>query len=116
MKAMAIPLILLFLQLSCSQNKSKPITQVSQNELNSGILIDVRTPEEYEAGHLNGAININWFSDDFFGQVGTLPKDKTLYLYCKKGGRSIKAAEALDSLGYKVMDLSGGYSAWQEQN
>ena len=95
----------------CSQSKSKPITEFSQNDLKNGILVDVRTPEEFAAGHLEGAVNINLFEEDFTSKFDTVQKTKTLYLYCKKGGRSARAASLLDSLGYQVIDLEGGYDA-----
>lgn len=99
--------------MGCAQRKSKPITEVSQNEMETVILVDVRTPEEYAAGHLDNALNINWYDADFADQIGKIDKDNTIYVYCKKGGRSAKAAQMLDSLGFKaVVDLEGGYDAF----
>jgi len=104
---------LCFVILGCAQSKTKPITEVSQNELNTVILVDVRTPKEYAAGHIDNAININWFDSDFADQIQSINKEETIYVYCKKGGRSAKAAVLLDSLGYKkVVDLEGGYDSW----
>ncbi len=90
-----------------------PITEFSENDAENAILVDVRTPEEYQAGHLENAININWYDADFTDQIETLDKDKTLYLYCKLGGRSAEAANKLTSLGYNVVDLTGGYDAYE---
>lgn len=93
------------------------ITEFSQKDKNTGILIDVRTPEEYGAGHLNNAVNIDWLEIDFTERIKALQIDKStpVYLYCKKGGRSAKAAKLLDSLEYKdVTDLTGGYDAHRE--
>lgn len=98
----------------CSQTRSKPISEVSQKDLKNGVLVDVRTPEEYDAGHLEGARNMNLFMEDFVSAAKTLPKGKTLYVYCQKGGRSARAAQVLDSLGYDVVDLLGGYEAWSK--
>lgn len=107
--------LLLFTAIAgCSQTRSKPISEVSQKELKNGILVDVRTPEEYHAGHLEGARNMNLFMEDFVSVASTLPKEKTLYVYCKMGGRSTRAAEVLDSLGYDVVNLLGGYDAWSK--
>lgn len=113
----AILIALLFLfSLGCAQSKSKPITEFSQNDTDSGILVDVRTPEEFAAGHLDNAQNINWFDTDFAKQMESIDKSETIYLYCKKGGRSAKAAHLLDSLGYKkVVDLEGGYDAYSKK-
>ncbi len=107
---------LFFFLLGCAQSKSKPITEVSQNELNNVILIDVRTPEEFAAGHIDHALNINWFDSDFAEQMGSIDSNETIYIYCKKGGRSDKASKLLDSLGYKrVVNLEGGYDDWSTQ-
>jgi phage shock protein E len=103
---------LLIFTTGCSQIKSKPITEFSQNDLKNGVLVDVRTPEEYAAGHLDGAVNINLLEEGFAARFDTIQKNKTLYLYCKKGGRSARAASLLDSLGYQVIDLKGGYDAY----
>jgi len=108
---------LLFLfSMGCAQSKSKPITELSQNDTKDGILIDVRTPEEYDAGHINEAININWYDKNFAQQIESIDKGKTIYLYCKKGGRSSKAQVLLDSLGYtKTINLEGGYDEYSKK-
>jgi rhodanese-related sulfurtransferase len=96
-----------------SQSSTKLITEFSQNDIENGILIDVRTPEEYAGGHLKNALNINWLDDDFSHHFERISKDKTIYVYCKKGGRSAKAQEKLISLGFtNVINLEGGYDAW----
>ncbi len=116
MKFTFIWVLLLFVNFGCSQIKTKPITEVSQNELKNIVLVDVRTPEEFAEGHLDNALNINWFDADFANQFEAVDKDKTIYVYCKMGGRSAKAQEKLQSLGYKhVVNLEGGYDAWKEK-
>jgi len=106
-------LLLCSLTLGCAQSKSKHITEFSQKDIKEGILIDVRTPQEFEAGHLENAVNIDWFANDFIEKFETLDKEKPVYVYCKMGGRSTKAAHVLDSLGFeKVIDLEGGYDAF----
>ncbi|MRI02369.1 rhodanese-like domain-containing protein [Kriegella sp. EG-1] len=109
-----ISCVFLFLMISsCAQSKEKHITEFSQKDAESGILVDVRTADEYTAGHIENAQNINWFDEDFSKQFETISKDKTIYVYCKMGGRSAKAAHLLDSLGYKnVINLIGGYDAY----
>ncbi|QLG45995.1 rhodanese-like domain-containing protein [Costertonia aggregata] len=104
--------VLLLINFGCAQNKSKHITEFSQKDINDGILVDVRTPKEYAAGHIKNAVNINWFDTDFTSQFERFGKNKTIYVYCKKGGRSLKAQEKLKSLGYEnVINLEGGYDA-----
>ena len=113
MRLQFLLVLALLFNFGCVQNKAKPITELSQNDINNGILIDVRTPEEFEAGHIDKALNINWFDTEFSQQVADLDRDGTIYLYCKKGGRSAKAARLLDSLGFSnVVDLEGGYDTW----
>ena len=58
-------------------------------------LVDVRTPEEFKGNHLKGAQNICVTSDDFKEKVKMLDKNKPVYVYCYKGGRSAQAAIAI---------------------
>lgn len=75
------------------------------NESASYLIIDVRTVEEYESGHLNNAINI---PVDEINSTLDISKDTILFVYCRSGARSKIAAEALIDLGYTVYDL-GAY-------
>ncbi len=114
MKFLTAIVVLLGLNFGHSQIKSKPITEFSQKDIKDGILIDVRTPKEFEMGHLENALNMDWFDTGFQKYFDTVPKDRKLYLYCKKGGRSAKAQKLLDSLGYRnVVNLEGGYDNWK---
>lgn len=114
MKSYRLVLLLSILIVSCGQMVSRPITEVSQDELKSVVLVDVRTPEEYAGGHLDNALNINWQDDDFAEQFRAIAKDETIYVYCKKGGRSAKAQEKLISMGFEnVVNLEGGYDAFK---
>ncbi|MDB2606463.1 rhodanese-like domain-containing protein [Zobellia sp.] len=115
MKIYYLLVILCFVTLGCAQSKGKHITEFSQNDIGSGILLDVRTHKEYNSGHLDNAVNMNLFDDDFVKNVDAIDKNRAVYVYCKKGGRSAKAAHILDSLGFtKVVDLEGGYDAFIE--
>ena len=79
-------------------------------------LIDVRTPQEYVAGHLQNADNINIFDANFVQQVEKkYKKDEPVYVYCRSGGRSMKAASMLKSKGYHVVNLNGGFNGWMAQ-
>ena len=113
---------LLFFILSCisqiafGQMESKPIAEFASYDPVKEILIDVRTPEEFNAGHIDGALNIDWFSEDFNKQVEKLEKDKTIYVYCKKGGRSLKSQARLKELGFlNVVNLDGGFDAYSKK-
>lgn len=77
------------------------------------VLVDVRTPEEYAAGHIEGVdCNLNVRSATFFKDYQSLPKDKLIAVYCKGGGRSKQVAGVLAGNGYKVVELSVGYDGW----
>ncbi len=77
-------------------------------------LVDVRTPNEYNGGHIKNAKNIDFFNQsDFLKEFNKLNKEEPIYLYCRSGNRSQKAAQKLDSLGFKkIFDLRGGYMNW----
>jgi rhodanese-related sulfurtransferase len=79
-------------------------------------LVDVRTADEYQVSHLKNAQNICVTSTDFKEKVAGLDKEKPVYVYCKKGGRSAKAATILKEMGFtKVYDLQGGLTSWQQE-
>jgi rhodanese-related sulfurtransferase len=94
---------------------------VSQTEFKSlikagkGQLLDVRTPSEFNAGHIKTAENIDFTGSDFREKVSKLDREKPVLIYCHSGNRSGKASLILKELGFKeVYDLQGGYSNWNE--
>jgi rhodanese-related sulfurtransferase len=81
-----------------------------------GITLDVRTPEEVSEGYIPSAIALNFQSEDFEEKISQLPKEKEIYVYCKVGGRSSKAAELLNNKGFtKVYQLENGIDGWKEK-
>lgn len=78
----------------------------------SAVLIDVRTPEEFRAGSIKGAINLNALSTGFSDRILTMDKDKTYFLFCRSGMRSAKACSIMAKAGFRVVNLKGGMSAW----
>lgn len=79
------------------------------------VLVDVRTPAEFAAGHLSGAQNIDVESPDFSTQIGTLDKSATYAVYCRSGNRSATARKAMTDAGFThVSDLEGGITAWSQ--
>lgn len=80
------------------------------------MILDVRTPEEVTSGKIRGAKNIDFMDNGFMAKVDSLDKNITYLIYCKAGGRSAKAAAALDSVGFKsTYSLDGGITAWQKE-
>lgn len=77
------------------------------------VVLDVRTAEEYAAGHLPGAINIDVSGPDFAASVGALDPAASYALYCRSGNRSGVAMQAMQGMGFtNVYHLSGGINAW----
>lgn len=122
MNARFLPLIsfALFIFLSCSQAQSTEFEKLDvaqfekEIQKDSVLLIDVRTPQEYEAGHIENARNWNFYDEDFFSHFEEFEKDRPIYLYCKSGGRSSNAANKLTEMGYKnIHELKGGMQAWK---
>lgn len=77
-------------------------------------LVDVRTANEYGSGHIKNAKNIDFFkAASFTKSFEKLDNTKPIYLYCRSGARSQKAARKLIAMGFSnIYDLKGGYSAW----
>ena len=72
-------------------------------------LVDVRTPMEWEAGHIEGAVLIP--ISELGGRLREIPRDHPVVVYCASGGRSARAAALLGASGYRVRDL-GPMSRW----
>ncbi|NNF20284.1 MAG: rhodanese-like domain-containing protein, partial [Flavobacteriaceae bacterium] len=92
---------ILFIGMACQDRDSMSITEYVKDAKPGDQLIDVRTPREYQAGHLPGAENMDILQEGVISQFQTLDKEKTVYVYCQKGVRSAKASKVLDSLGFK---------------
>jgi rhodanese-related sulfurtransferase len=77
----------------------------------SVFVLDVRTPQEFAAGHVPGAVNVPY--DQVASQLAQIPKDKDVVLYCKSGRRAGLAADVLAANGYtKLEHLQGDIQAW----
>jgi rhodanese-related sulfurtransferase len=80
-----------------------------------GVILDVRTPEEWAEGTISGAERINYHDDNFAQQVDKLDKNIPVYVYCRSGGRSSSAADLLKDKGFtKIYNLDGGITSWKE--
>jgi rhodanese-related sulfurtransferase len=77
----------------------------------------VRTPEEYQEGHLKNALNYNINGSDFDNQLSNLDKTKPVMVYCLGGGRSAEAAEIMEKKGFvEVYNMQGGIMKWNAAN
>ncbi len=84
----------------------------------NAVIMDVRTPVEYEMSHITGSVNVNVQDESFEDMVAALDQNKTYIVHCAKNpadGRSSRALETLKSLGFKhLYSLEGGYVAWKD--
>ena len=80
-------------------------------------ILDVRTIDEFQNGHIEGALNADISSSAFQQIASGLDKDKTVFVYCLSGARSASAAGMLKEMGFKsIVNLTGGMLAWQSAN
>lgn len=125
MKSRLFSLFLLsFLFLSCQGQQHKSVQTIDakafSDKLNTASkpqLLDVRTPEEFSGDHIENAVNIDWNGDDFEAKANQYDKSKPVFVYCKIGGRSAKAADKLAEMGFtEVYNLDGGILKWNAAN
>ena len=117
MKKLLLLLFITFNSCEPQENKFKVLEYQAykNNILNKNVqLFDVRTPEEYNLGHIEGSINIDFKNQKNFNLFfEKLDKKNPIYLYCRSGNRSKKSADILIKLGFsEVYDLKGGFVEW----
>ncbi len=121
-----LKLMMLFLVLgaaSCSsgnvnntfaQLDAKSFKKKWEKERNNAVLIDVRTPAEFQGGHIESAKNIDYNNPNFESELGKIDKNKTVFVYCLSGGRSSATVSSLENKGFKnIIELEGGMMAWR---
>lgn len=110
------------LGISCNtKSQTDSISVISSTEFKersvNNIIIDVRTPQEFSEGHIEGAVNINFFDATFLEQISKYKKDEPVFIYCKSGNRSGQASKKISDLGFKqIYDLEGGILNWVKNN
>ena len=79
------------------------------------IILDVRTPEEFETSRIPKSINIDFYNPEIFMQeIGKLDKDRSYYIYCRTGVRSANSCHLMKELGFaKTYNLIGGIVEWK---
>ena len=108
----------LLLVYSCQIFESKDIKEMSDAQFTEiqdtdYILVDVRTLEEYESGHIQDAIHFDFYSESFQNDILSLDKSSSIILYCRTQNRSTKTANYLIENGYKeIIVLVGGITSW----
>jgi phage shock protein E len=73
-------------------------------------VVDVRTAEEFDAGHLDGAVNIDYQAADFAEKIAELPREESYVVYCASGRRATGAVDQMRDLGFTDVVNGGGYT------
>ena len=118
LKIAAVFIALIIANVSSAQDPGTHNAEVAEFEAlataGQGTILDVRTEKEFAEGHIEGAVNINYFDKDFKGKVAKLDKSKPVYVYCHTGGRAAKAMSIMTGEGFtSIYNLEGGYTAWK---
>jgi phage shock protein E len=101
--------------------EAKPVVQkVTIDEFDKkrqqadAVVLDVRTPEEFTAGHVPGAMNMDLHDPKFAEKVSKLDKSKTYLVHCAKGYRSGLATQKMSAMGFdNLFDFHGGFTEWE---
>ena len=108
----------LLLIYSCQIFESNQINEISDAQFTEiqdtdYILIDVRTAEEYQSGHIQDAVNFDFYSESFQNDILILDKSSSIILYCRTQNRSTKTANYLKESGYnEITVIAGGITSW----
>ena len=112
-----------FILPSCQAQQDQNITALSPKEASKlietrtgdsdFIILDIRTPGEYQSGHLKDAIIIDYYSKSFADEIGRLDKEKSYLVYCRSGNRSARSMDLFNKLKFqKIYHLSSGIKSW----
>ena len=123
MKKLALIIISLIVVMgtACSQQGKNQVTDISADSLKASmnqtdiVILDVRTPEEFADGHVEGAVNIDFKNADFSANIDKLDKTKKYEVYCRSGHRSAESAKVMNGKGFNVSNVTGGILGWQEK-
>ncbi len=119
MKKLIASFAALILLAGCSSTGSATTVDLNVSEFSQKInepdviILDVRTPEEFASGHIEGALNIDFNSGDFANEITRLNPSETYAIYCRSGSRSGQAASIMHKAGFHdVSNLNGGVIDW----
>lgn len=88
---------------------------ITDNPPDDLVVLDVRTPEEFAEGHLEGAVLVDFYAADFADQLAALDTDVPYLVYCRSGNRSGQALGVMEQLGFaSAVDVDGGIVAWAD--
>jgi rhodanese-related sulfurtransferase len=117
---LAIPGLLRAADLPDNGKKDAPVKHVMPKEAEKLVsehkvtVIDIRTPAEFEDGHIAGATNINYLNATFAEKVNSLPKTNSYLIHCASGNRSMKSLTVFNRQRFdSIYHLDGGFEAWK---
>jgi rhodanese-related sulfurtransferase len=80
------------------------------------VLLDVRTPKEFEEGHIDGALLVDYYSSDYVKRLQALDREKTYLIYCRSGNRSGKSLAIFEKLGFRhAYHMDTGVIGWSRE-
>jgi rhodanese-related sulfurtransferase len=80
------------------------------------VILDVRTPAEFQAGHIENAVNIDYYAETFQKDLNELDKTKTYLIYCRSGNRSGKTLRLMKKLNFSTAyNVIGGIAQWLQE-
>jgi len=114
--------LIFFFLIGCKGQLDSGIKDISVEEMQSLLkiddvqLVDVRTPEEFKAGYIANAQNIDYYSPTIDEDILKLDKNKPVIVYCRSGKRSRDCSEKLLEAGFqKIYNLEGGIIQWEHE-
>ncbi|GAB4239376.1 MAG: rhodanese-like domain-containing protein [Ekhidna sp.] len=110
--------LIYFVCLACQQSGTTIITaeELKQKQQEGTQVVDIRTKNEFDSGHIPGALHIDYSQPDFAKRMEALGKETPIIIHCAKGGRSGRAMSILKEAGFvNVYDYSGGFSDWKQR-
>ena len=118
--ALTLSLGLIFLNCENSSSKNAKLLEPIEYKTflieNDVLLVDLRTPKEFNSGHIENAINVNFLSLEFDKDIQKLDTTKTILIYCRSGNRSRKSVAKLVEAGFdEIYDLKGGVLNWKKK-
>ena len=114
---------LFIINISCQSQENPNVQIIDIQTLKTEVigkdvqLVDVRTENEYNRGHIDDAINISIADkENFKEEIQKLDKTKPIYIYCHAGVRSHRASKIMTELGFtSIYDYKGGWGEWKQQ-
>jgi len=117
MKKVIVLIASVLLLAGCSSSSSTndlSVSEFSNKVAEAGVVtLDVRTPGEFNEGHIEGALLVDFQSGNFENEIASLDKSKTYAVYCRSGNRSGQAIEVMREAGFtNIYNLNGGVIDW----